>query len=350
MNDIRQRMLEGKQVEGCEKCYHEESLKYTSQRQLLNQWFSEWLINDNLLPWKEDSDSLFEEINDLNWVEIFKNTPIKLQWLALHGSNICNLACRGCYSLLSTKWRKDEIKLGINPHPTNDPDIDWYGIDIASIDFITMFGGEPFYMKQSEQLIDKVEADPNNKILQYFTNGTVMPSKQTLDVWKDIRKLILYISVDAFGEDNDYFRYGSDWNTVEQNLQFYISEGAKYNWEIKVSTLINIYNVDKLDVLHNWLVNKGIQDTAIMYNLCIYPQELDIRNLPQEYKEELIEQYSTINLPNNVKSVVQKHLEMEPNLSSFIVVKAFSEKLDELRDQHNPNIKLERYIKNDSFK
>ena len=344
MNDIRQRMLDGKYVDGCEKCYHEESLNHSSQRLLLNNWFNEYLNNDNIIPWKEDNAStMYNATQDLDWLSLFKYTPVEILWVALHGSNVCNLACRGCYSLLSTKWKKDEEKLGINPHPLQNPDIDWYNLDFSEIDIVTMYGGEPFYMKQSNQLTNKIKTNPSKKILQYFTNGSILPNTETLDLWKQIRKLILFVSIDGYNTDNDYFRYGSKWKDIEKNLKYYISEGEKYKWDIKISTLINIYNVDRLDILHSWLIDNGIDENAIMYNLCIIPQELDIRNLPQEYKNSIIEKYKTINLPRHIKNLVINQLQQEP-IISFIATSAFSKKLDDIRKQSNPNLTLQQYI------
>ena len=342
MDGIRQDMRDGEFIEGCEKCYHEEEkLSHFSQRLQANNWFDEYLNNDNIIQWKVDDKqtSNVKTMAEKEWAYIFRNTPINLRWVALHGSNICNLACRGCYSLLSTKWKKDEIKLGINPHALQNPDLSWYELNFNDIDVITMYGGEPFYMKQSKQLTHSIKHSPSNKVLQYFTNGAILPDADTLDLWKNIRKLILFVSIDGYAEENDYFRYGSKWNTIEKNLKYYIAEGEKYGWDIKISTLINIHNVDRLDVLHSWLMEQGINSDAILYNLCIIPLELDIRNLPQEYKDTIIKKYKTINLPPHTKNLVINQLNQEPNIS-FIAVSAFSKKLDEIRNQINPNINL----------
>ena len=224
-----------------------------------------------------------------------------------------------------------------------NPDISWYGLDFNNIDVVTMYGGEPFYMKQSKQLTAELTANPSNKILQYFTNGTILPDDETLSLWKQIKKLILIVSIDGYKEDNDYFRHGSKWDEVESALHYYISEGHKHNWDIRISTLINIYNVDCLDILHNWLINNGINESSVLYNLCIIPQELDIRNLPQEYKNNIIEKYKTINLPEHIKNLVINQLNQQPNIS-FIASVALSNKLDDIRNQSNPNLELQKYI------
>ena len=344
MNDVRKKMLDGKCVEGCEKCYHEDKINNgQSLRTFMNNWFSKYLFEDVVLPWKEG----FLNNTAPTDINVFNGIKPKIKWVALHASNVCNLACRGCYSLLSTKWRKDEEKLGINPYPLQNSKLDDFGFNFSEIEFITMYGGEPFYMKQNDELSSLLidSKTVGEKILQYFTNGMILPSQETFELWKKIKKLHLIVSIDSYSKENDYFRHGSKWETIVDNLHLYIKESTNQNWELRISTLINIYNVHKLDVLHNWLVMQGIPSSNIDYNLAIYPQELDTRNLPSKFKEDVIAKYKTINLPINLKNMVIEHIQLEPNID-FLASAAFSNKLDEIRNQENPLPELKVYMNN----
>jgi hypothetical protein len=100
-----------------------------------------------------------------------------------------------------------------------------------------------------------------------------------------------------------------------------------------------------LDVLHNWLITQGIKEQNIDYNLCIYPQELDIRNLPQEYKDSVLDKYRTIKLPSVLINMVTNQLNSESNID-FIASSAFSRKLDEMRGEVNPIESLKVYMNN----
>ena len=340
MDTIRSQMMSGKCVPGCEKCYQEEINHGKSLRTFMNEWFKSLIFKDKVLPWKGSLKDI--EPTDIN---IFRDLKPKILWIALHASNVCNLACRGCYSLLSTKWVKDEKKLGINPHPFQNYKLDDFNVNLNDIDFITMFGGEPFYMKQNDELTNMIinNKNTNKKILQYYTNGMILPSDETFEMWTKIKKLYLIVSIDSYGKKNDYFRHGSKWNVIADNLKLYIQKSLKHNWELRISTLVNIYNVDSLDVLHNWLVEQGIHEENINYNFCIYPQELDIRNLPQSYKDTVLEKYKDINLPLDLIDMVINHISMEPNID-FIASSAFSNKLDEIRDESNPIPELKVYM------
>jgi sulfatase maturation enzyme AslB (radical SAM superfamily) len=171
----------------------------------------------------------------------------------------------------------------------------------------------------------------------------ILPSDATFEIWERIKKLHLIISIDSYGDENDYFRYGSKWDTIVNNLHLYINKSKEYGWELRISTLINIYNVHNLDILHNWLITQGIDENNIDYNLAIYPQELDIRNLPQEYKDSVLERYNNIKLPLPLINMVINQLTTEPNID-FIASSAFSNKLDEIRNESNPITKLKVYM------
>jgi len=344
MDTIRFKMLNGEKVEGCEKCYHCENLNGYSMRKMVNLWFLELLHYDNITSWKDDV--IYDGTNyNYNWVELFKSTPIKIKWIAIHASNVCNLSCRGCYSMLSSKWKKDEIKLGINPYPLHDADLSTFNINFEDIEFITMYGGEPLIMKQNDQLADTLLSSPNikRKILQYYTNGTVMPNSKILELWKNIRYLHLNISIDDYGEYNDYFRFGSKWKIIQNNLKQYIKYKNEYKWQLSIATVINIHNVEHLDLLYNFLIDIGIETSQIKYNLCIVPEELDIRNLPNEYKELIINKYKMLDIPENLKYLVLEHLKM-PSRISNLAVTAFNKTLNMLRNQEIPNTDLKKFL------
>jgi len=342
MNYVRKKMTDGEEVVGCEKCYHLEKIGSFSLRLFSNWYFKKLLVENKVEEWGDDLYGVGERDVDINtdWLTELKpiiNRGPEIDWLGIHASNVCNLSCRGCYSMLSSKWKKDEKKLGINPYPLYDKDLNEFNIDFKKTKLITMFGGEPLYMKQNDQLMDSLikEDTVEETILQYYTNGTILPNTKTLDVWKKLKKLQLFISIDAYGTENDYFRNGSDWKTVEKNVLKFIDYANQYSWELGTNTLINIYNIDRLEVLHNWLLDIGIKEEKIVYNLAIYPQELDIRNLPEDYKKQLIEKVKKTPLHKDLIKLVVEQLKSEPNIS-FIATKGFSNKLDELRNQTNP--------------
>ena len=344
LNEIRTKMVNGDPVKWCEKCYYEDRLiENNSTRQRVNKWAKESIKKGNVIqPFSVDDNTIpIEKVSynnvDNDWVKIFEDQEVKLKWIDIYYSNICNYACRGCYSLLSTKWHDDEKKLGMEPHGFHSIRFDHPSLKIYDIDYIRYLGGEPFLMKQTEEYIDyllKTE-DIDKKILYYITNGSVFPKKKIVNAWKKIKKLVIMFSVDDYGKYNDYFRHGSDWKILRKNLLKYIDLSKKFDMELRVSTVINIYNVGRLDVLYNWLIEVGIKESNIMLNVLHQPREMCIRNLPIDYKKILIERYKYIDLPYTVKTVILKHLKDKSN-TPFNDVVSHANKLDGIRGQTNP--------------
>ena len=123
----------------------------------------------------------------------------------------------------------------------------------------------------------------------------------------------------------------------------YIKYKNKYGWQLSIATVINIHNVEHLDLLYNFLIDMGINSSQITYNLCIIPEELDIRNLPDEYKELIINKYKTLDISENLKYLVLKHIKL-PSRISNLAVSAFNKKLNELRNQETPNTHLKKFL------
>ncbi len=94
IKNIRQKMLNGDSVDGCQKCYEEErAQKKQSIRQLYNKAYG-----------------MAQRIN-------YENP--KIQFLEIATSNVCNLKCRICSPFFSTKWNEDAVEMSIQSfYPT----------------------------------------------------------------------------------------------------------------------------------------------------------------------------------------------------------------------------------------
>ena len=85
-NDIRKKALEGKQISGCWRCYHDEKLGLKSMRQ-----------------------GALETANEINYD--YKTNPdyneTELEFIEIQTGRYCNLKCRSCGPKLSTTWDED---------------------------------------------------------------------------------------------------------------------------------------------------------------------------------------------------------------------------------------------------
>jgi len=207
-----------------------------------------------------------------------------IEFLDLSLNNQCNLACRMCNSLASSKWAE---LLGEVTTKNNFSDI-IKNIDVSKLSKITYLGGEPFITPEIKQVLEFVV---ENQIgFTFDTNCTLYPSKYE-NLLKQIPIVYASFSIDGIGEVNDFIRHGSDFKTIIKNLKLW--KDLKFNKGIKsITTVVQAYNLHDL---------KNIKALAKEYNmfwtaqLIETPSEFQINALPPDYidsiKDEVNEKF-----------------------------------------------------------
>jgi sulfatase maturation enzyme AslB (radical SAM superfamily) len=311
MEEMRRKMLNGEQVEGCQ-CYAEEKVGIASMRQ-----------------------------SSLNKYGFTTDTTIKKLELVM--DNICNIKCRSCGSSNSHIWHEDEITIYGESFSKKKyiKNTLYKDLDLDNLIEIEVLGGEPMYSPGTRDFFKllKNKGILENLSIQLSTNGTVEPTGYVLEGLLSCKELSLNISIDGFGHYNDYIRSGSNWDTIEQNLRFYdnlIDLRKDKKTSMKVHTAVSIYNVNQLDLLDDY-VKEYFPRFFKTFQLVQYPVFLSIKNTPSEYKE-LVSKY----IDNDS---ITEYLNSEGNdyFQHFI---NYSHQLDEIRseDMAEFNPLLKQYI------
>jgi len=312
---IRKLMIAGTPVKGCEQCYREEDQGVKSMRQRKIDIYG---IVDN----------------------------IELKYISIQFDNICNLKCRMCASSQShLLYEEEKILLENTVSWQKFIDTDRYSeIDTTNLEEIWVHGGEPFLSKRADNffktLIEKKQVERLSIGLN--TNGTVEPPQYFLEALILCHKLMLNVSIDAYGKLNDYFRSKSNFNTVIQRLDYFYTylkeQRLSKETQIGVSITVNIYNVNKLSELVEFLKSRyaGIQ---INIDCLQRPDFLAISTLPKEYKNLI---RHTVELFPEVLKMLDKD-----DVDLFDEFVFFHNTLNELRgeDFDNLNSELFNYIK-----
>lgn len=254
MNQIRQDMLDGKKIKGCEQCYFQEQCGMESMRQ--------------------------RAIGKFGHV-----TEIKVKDISIVMDNICNLKCRMCSSGCSHLWFEEEKDLyGTTFSPVKySQNILYKEMNLASIEHFDITGGEPLYSPHFKPFLKKInqEADIQNVSLDFFTNGTIKPDKETIDILKKFKSVCITISIDAIGPLNNFIRKNSNFDDIKQNLDFYHT--LDNNFLINILTTIGIYNAIFVEEIKNYF-EKNYHKFRWSYDLIQYPEYLSIKNMPIELK------------------------------------------------------------------
>jgi hypothetical protein len=302
MQQIRQDMLAGKQIPGCKKCHDREAANTTSPRLRYNQEFG------------------------------YMTEP-KLLSLEFNLGNLCNMKCRMCSSISSSRWIQDDTSKknpGLVRRRAADLKFDY--LDIVDLKLI---GGEPT-LEQDQ--IRVILGDISNKHsglghlgVQIATNGTAMFDDDIMQQLMTCRKVSMEVSMDGIGPINDYQRVGGDWNTVADVAKRYDSlSNGKFG--LGIVTTVSLLTIDGITDLADW-VRKELPNAWHETIPIDYPRSLNIANLPTAVKSDITDKikawipYNPNHKTEQIRRRMLSRLSVEP-VSSIEEVRAYLLRLD----------------------
>jgi MoaA/NifB/PqqE/SkfB family radical SAM enzyme len=282
----RLEMLGDIQPKACTRCYTEESNGYQSKRIEESKKFKFSVEDAKLLT---AIDGAIEP--DLKFIE-------------LRLGNICNIKCRTCNPNSSSKWAGEYSKLQKElPFVTSYPQkiiTDWVDSDdfwndllksSKNLEVVYVNGGEPTLVEKHWVYLEKlIELGYNKNItLWYNINLTNLPDK-LIELWKQFNKVQVFGSIDDLGERNSYIRTGTDWNTVEENLDKLKSN----DWiDTSICQTVSWMNIYYLDEFYSYMESKNLK---VHLNLVYDPKFFDPCVLPNDLKEIVLTKISKISL------------------------------------------------------
>jgi sulfatase maturation enzyme AslB (radical SAM superfamily) len=283
MREMRTNMLEDKPCRQCSDCYEQESRGFSSMRNNSNKDYGHFIPEvDETLP----DGSL---------------PDMKLHYWDVRFSNICNLKCRSCGSIFSSRWYDDDVKLWGKPlRPRvqfagkHDEDV-WEQMQehIPHLAQIYFAGGEPLIMEEHNRILKLlIEKGNTNVRLVYNTNLTELKFKResVLDLWKHFPNICVAASLDDMGERASIIRSGTDWAQVEQNIRDLKRECPHIDFMISPTlSIMNIWNFVKF---HRYMVEEGfIQAKDFNLNILQGPEYYRIDMLPLHLKEKFKQEF-----------------------------------------------------------
>jgi len=193
--------------------------------------------------------------------------------LEVYFNNTCNMACLYCGSHFSTKWEEENKRFGVfkkgnvdfGHNQTWNPNYDrmladfWKYLEekdrYKHIRYYQILGGEPFFQKEFDISIDFWEAHPNPELtFNVITNLKVPPKKfcQYIDRFGTmvengaLKRLQITGSIDAWGPQQEYVRWGLDLEEWQENWEYLLDK----NWIVMcVNTAISALTIKTLPEL-----------------------------------------------------------------------------------------------------
>jgi organic radical activating enzyme len=305
ISQIRQDLIDGKEIPNCSACYRDEKVGQPSYRQVA---LTTWGVV----------------------------TEPKLRRLDMVFDNLCNLKCRGCNSTASHLWYNEEIELyGKTAVPTKYiKNHSYIGIDTTHLEHLAISGGEPFYSRSCEKFLQTLgnEGKLTNIDLSFATNCTVVPSNSFHQSLLDCKSLVVVLSIDGYDRLNDYFRSPSRWSECVEVMKYFdnlIDLRKDKSTSILFRASVFIYNVNKLKEIEIFFKEHFPRFGISKRNLSVSPAFMSIRHMPKDLKNlirPIVESYGNdyVDILNFLNE------DAEDLFDSFVT---FHESLDNLRNE-----------------
>lgn len=220
---IRQKMISGEQLDHCRSCYRLEDNGIESAR---IQQTLEWVTRLNL-----------SDTEDLTQI----TSPLAFEIVL---DNLCNLQCRMCDPEASSLIAKEYRKIGIirdttitNMNATKKQHLDDV-LKISNIQKIYLTGGEPSVNKRVHDFLNKCVQQNRTDILLQINTNAVKISERFIELVKNFDRIEFFVSVDAFGAANDYIRWRSRWNAINQNVEKLMDLGV-----VSFNVALSLYGI-----------------------------------------------------------------------------------------------------------
>jgi organic radical activating enzyme len=321
MNDVRDKMMRGEQVNGCIRCYQEEAAGKRSLRERYH--------DSKELP--------IDQLVDLD-------NP-KIRWIELAISNDCNLACRMCDSRYSWKWFKEEQAIFGTTYNTvekSKSDISNIYPFINDLVHIKFTGGEPLMTKDQWALVDKMlaERDCSDILLNYSTNCTIMPKDNWIKKWSKFKQVEFALSFDSSNKDeSEYIRWPAKYETTEAVTKRFLELKQSHGFHVFLRSTISLLNVWHMPESMQWWAEHD-QGVQIMNPTHLtYPEILCVTVLPAHIKKRVTEKFDNYIL-NSSNEKINKSLEYIRNFmnskdDSYLLpqLKTYLEGTDKYREQ-----------------
>lgn len=289
----------------CRKCFHKEELTGHSRRRFFESFFGSRLPKEDLeeIIYPDRKGNL-DPANASNRPKIRNYDEPDFIYLDINGSNKCNLKCIHCSSSASTGWIPDEkkIKKYLDKNPEAWPigtswpymAVDSNVVDnlfdnkeyFENLQFVALRGGEPFYEKKNLYVLQKlISLGWNERItLDISTNATVL-DPAFLDLLKQFKRVVLYISLEGIGKLYSYCRGGKNFDQghLDKAVEYFASID---NVELCLAYTTMAPNIFNVRSTWDWFQQYKDISSITFSNTVSEPRYLSLDVLSNEIKKE----------------------------------------------------------------
>jgi organic radical activating enzyme len=191
-------------------------------------------------------------------------------------NNTCNLACLYCLPILSSKINQENIAFGkftnsgivLEPAEISNTPLlidkfwNWMRSNSLGLKRFNVLGGEPFYQTEFYQLLDYFEENAHPDLELGIVTNLAIRTEKLDDICEKLKKLLINrkikriditCSIDCWGAEQEYVRYGLELAQWQQNFEFLLSKKwIKLNINQTISVLTIKTMPELLSRLEQW--------------------------------------------------------------------------------------------------
>jgi len=332
----RRLMLEGKWPgDGCESCEKIENSGGFSDRQFQNQV-------PGVYPMALETDST--TVNVLPTV------------LELFFTNKCNFKCLYCNPQFSSSIQEENAKFGGSIIGDNNfkyvdnryQDLvpkfwKWFHENSQKLQRLQLFGGEPFLQEDVLKIIDYLQQTPHPGLeLNILTNlsiptdqlNTILTSLSTSKNNNSLKRVDIQASLESWGPEQEYVRFGFDGKLFETNMQSMISMNS---FRIGFLSTVNSLSINSMPELCNkylewnklqpifWYMHLVLPDDSV-FNPVIFDYsvfEKSINRMTEMLPKETGDDQTTYKTFMGIASMLEKNcstdIEKQHRLVNFLI-------------------------------
>jgi radical SAM protein with 4Fe4S-binding SPASM domain len=226
-----------------------------------------------------------------------------LTYLELNSSNLCNLQCRHCNPMFSSRWSAHEQRRGRPTAPVVAPDPELLlqnlrGVDLRHLAYVSLKGGEPMINADVPALLGHLDAIGVLAQVTVFvvTNGTTV-SPAIAGLLAKAREVAVCLSVDGTGQVQEYVRHGgSSLPVLERSIATW---AAMPNVVLDRNTSVMAYNVFDLPRIDAWWAGlparfPGRYRPSHYESFVLSPAELAVHCLQDATRLALADRYEAL--------------------------------------------------------
>lgn len=290
MFDVREKLLNGQSVPGCDSCYQMEKHGKISgrQRQLLKtgvriDQFEKTMVSS---PW-------YDEFNQGG-----VTSQMPQDWQIDLG-NYCDSACVFCNPNFSSRLASEFKKIEIKHQPpkanwTDSAELIQQFVDTLSqssnIAYMHFIGGETLIIPAFKVILKAlIEHGLHQRAAIGFTTSLSSWPEDTIELLTHFETVNLGMSMESFHAVNEYVRYPARQSTVIDHLHKWIALANKQNWFVQLRTTPTALSIKHLTGIYDFAWHNKIPVESC--NFLTEPEFLRPSVLPMHYRKPIIDSF-----------------------------------------------------------